>query len=127
MLKKSYSMDELMEEMVLRMMKHEDPAYRRSLFGNSYLTEKHLRDMILNDPDKNIKKEAEVELEKRIDSKRRRKRTTKKVDYFKMDLKGISIGNEDYEDLMEEKRSEKYFDNSNDAINKYLQYYIISK
>jgi hypothetical protein len=106
-IKKNYSLEEINLELIQKMLTHSDPAYRRSLFKNGLLTENDLRKMILSDPDQKIRIEAEVELEKRIDAKRRRKRTKKVIDYTKMDLKGISIGNEDYEDLMEEKTNEE--------------------
>lgn len=118
MLKKSYTLEEIYLEMIQRIMVHPEPSYRRSLFQNAYLTDEDLKTMMLNDPDKNIRKEASEELEKRIDAKRRRKRTTKVVDYFKMDLKGISIGNEDFEDLLEIKQEIK--DNKINSIDNFF-------
>lgn len=106
-IKKSYSLEEINLELIQKMIAHPDPAYRRSLFKNDLLTEEDLKKMIISDPDLSIRKDAETELERRIDSKRRRKRTKKVIDYTKMDLKGISIGNEDYEDLMEETTNEE--------------------
>ena len=65
-LKKSYSLEDLHLEMLEKLMIHPSPAYRRSVFNNSYLTEEHLKTMSLNDPDLHIRKECKEELEKRF-------------------------------------------------------------
>lgn len=126
-LKKSYSLEDLHLEMLEKLMIHPSPAYRRSVFNNSYLTEEHLKTMSLNDPDLHIRKECKEELEKRfgIKDNSNSKKTKKVVDYTKMDLKGVSIGNEDYEDLMEDKKDEKY--NENNSVNKCFKFLSIIK
>lgn len=126
-LKKSYSLEDLHLEMLEKLMIHPSPAYRRSVFNNSYLTEKHLKTMSLNDPDLHIRRTCKEELEKRfgIKDNSNSKKTKKVVDYTKMDLKGVSIGNEDYEDLMEEKKDEKY--SKNNSVNKCFKFLSIIK
>lgn len=121
-LKKSYSFEDIKNEMKQKMLEHENPAYRRSLIISDILTDKELKFLIDNDKDLSIRERAKSELERRTDNRRRRKKTTKVINYFEYDLKGISIGNEDFEDLPSEIKSkqQKQEKEKEDFLQKFL-------
>lgn len=103
-LKKHYTLEEINQEMISVMLTHKDTHFRENLIRNKLIGEEELTFLSKNDPDKRISELASEELEKIIDSKRKRKRRIEPINYFEMDLKGLSVGNEDYEELPSERK-----------------------
>lgn len=103
-LKKHYTLEEINQEMISVMLTHKDTYFRENLIRNKLIGEEELIFLSKNDPDKRISDLASEQLEKIIDSKRKRKKRLEPINYFEMDLKGLSIGNEDYEELPSERK-----------------------
>lgn len=117
-LKKTYSFEDINMGLIEAMLIHKDPYYREYIIRNDFIKEKELMFLIENDSDKNIVKLAKEKLEKIIDSKRRRKKRLEAINYFEMDVKGLSIGNEDFEELPSDRKKviKNYEENENGEI-----------
>jgi hypothetical protein len=125
--KSSYTWDEIMEELIERLILSEDKYYKRILIQQKQLTKAQLKKIIEKEDCSYTKNIALEELERLNNIGRRRKIRKIPVNYFQMDIQGLSIGEEEYEELGGRERKLKEQEENKDKIKKIISSFINQK